>query len=134
MNFKKLAIGGVIVVSAIALSACNKTAPQNQNTTDTGDSSPSNDQATGAEISYDGSSFAPASLKVKAGQTITVKNTSSGSVSVNSAPHPTHTSFPELNLGPIDAGQSKTLTLSKADTYTYHNHLNSSQKGTIIVE
>lgn len=136
MKFKKFAVLGVIVASALVLSACKanvgtqgSNTGSNQNVSDQGGT-----QVAGSEIDYTDSGFSPTTLNVKVGQTITVKNSSSSAMSFNSDPHPVHTSFPELNLGKIDAGQVKTLTLSKAGTYTYHNHLNPSQKGTIVVQ
>lgn len=136
MKFKKFAVLGIIVTSAVMLSACKANVSSQGSATGASSNSASQgaNQVVGSEIDYTDSGFSPANLNVKAGQTITIKNTSSGAMSFNSDPHPVHTSFPELNLGRIDAGQSKTLTLTKAGTYTYHNHLSPSQKGTIVVQ
>ncbi len=135
MKFKKFAALGIVLVSAVALSACKSNVATQSSTsgTDASAESSSSQQATG-EIDYTDSGYTPATLTVKVGQTITVKNSSSAAMSFNSDPHPIHTSFSELNLGKIDAGGSKTLTLNKAGTYTYHNHLKASHKGSIVVE
>lgn len=85
-------------------------------------------------ISYNGSSFSPSSLTVKVGDTIKIANQSSTALSFNSNPHPVHTDEPELNVGAIDAGQSKTFKVTKLGSWGYHNHLNPSQTGTIVVQ
>ena len=87
-----------------------------------------------ATISYDGSAFEPASVTIKAGQSVKVVNNSQRELDFESDPHPEHTAEPELNAGDIDPGQSKTFTATKAGTWGYHNHLNNSQKGTVIVQ
>ena len=85
-------------------------------------------------ITYTDSGFSPAQVSVKVGDTVTFKNDSKASVQVNSAPHPAHTQFPELNVGSIAAGESKSVKLTIAGTKKYHNHLNPSQSGSIVVE
>lgn len=78
--------------------------------------------------------YSPAVLTIKAGTTVTWVNKSSEEATVNSNPHPTHTDYPPLNLGSFADGASLTLTFPQAGTYGYHNHLNPSEKGTIIVQ
>ncbi len=130
MNLKKISILGAIGLSAIVLSGCNvkkaATGSQNQSS-----SSAVSDSA--VVVNYGADGFEK-SVNAKVGQQIAFKNSSTGNVQVDSDPHPTHTLYPELNLGVIAAGQSKSVSFSKAGTYTYHNHLNPSQKGTIIVQ
>lgn len=135
IDFKKLAVLGVIFSSAIILSACNlyKTSSTNTNQ----ESTPQ--QATespvgGNVITYSDSGFSPAQLKVKVGEAVQFKNDSTSSVQVNSAVHPTHTLYPELNIGSIAAGESKSVAFTQAGTYKYHNHLNASENGMIVVE
>ncbi len=78
--------------------------------------------------------FSPTSLTIKAGQTVTWVNKSGEAATINSAPHPVHTSYPPLNLGNFPDGGTLSLTFDKPGTYGYHNHLNPSEQGTIIVE
>ncbi len=85
-------------------------------------------------ITYSEDGFNPANLTVKVGNTVTVKNTSSQSMQLESDPHPTHTKGSKLNAGVIAAGESDTFTVYKIGTFGYHNHLNPNQTGTIIVE
>lgn len=80
------------------------------------------------------SGFSPATLTIKAGQTVTWTNKSGEEATVNSDPHPVHTNYAPLNLGQFADGQTLTLTFSTPGTYGYHNHLNPSERGTIIVQ
>lgn len=125
-----LIIGGVIWF-AIANQPKNNNSSQNQTPiTENNDTS----KTPAATITYNGSTFSPDTVTVKAGDAIKVVNSSSDELNFDSDPHPVHTDDPELNAGPIAAGQSKTFTVSTKGTWGYHNHLDSSQRGTIIVQ
>lgn len=79
--------------------------------------------------------FTPQTITVKTGSSITWTNTDSASHTVNSDPHPTHTISSLLNqIGLIKSGESKSLTFPAAGIYKYHDHLNPSSSGTVIVE
>lgn len=78
--------------------------------------------------------FSPASITVKVGESVVWENMSGSMATIDSNPHPVHTSYEPLNLGEFPDGRAISLTFSQAGTYNYHNHLNSSQTGTIIVE
>lgn len=97
-------------------------------------SNTSQPSASVATITYGNSGFSPSTITVKAGSTITIKNNSSGDLQFDSDPHPVHTDDPELNVGAVAPGQSMTFTVSEKGTHGYHNHLNSSDTGTIVVE
>lgn len=85
-------------------------------------------------VTLTSSGFSPATLTIKAGDAVTWVNNNGANATVNSAPHPAHTDYPPLNLGVFADGQSLSLTFNKAGSYKYHNHLNSAQFGTIVVE
>lgn len=87
-------------------------------------------------ITYTNGVFSPDSVTINSGDQVQFLNTdTSKSVNVASDPHPTHTDLPILNIGVIGVGQSSAaVTLTKTGTFGYHNHLSSSQKGTIIVK
>lgn len=86
------------------------------------------------EVSYNGSSFSPSSLKIKAGDIVTFKNTSNDELWVASNPHPVHTDYPEFNSkNLIPTGQTFDFKFIKVGTWGYHNHRNTSVTGTIIV-
>lgn len=83
-------------------------------------------------ITQDG--FEPKTITIPQGSRITWTNTSNAVSSVYSASHPTHLIFPPLNLGEIAPNNTVSLGILTKGTYKYHNHLNPTQTGTIIVE
>lgn len=85
-------------------------------------------------ISFTDKGFVPQTVTIKSGMAIRWKNESGETASVNSDDHPANRKFPELNLGRFAKNESLTHTFSKPGTYTYHNHLTPTQKGTIIVQ
>ena len=78
--------------------------------------------------------FDPQTVTVKAGTRVVWMNKSGGSVFVASNNHPTHLLYPPLNLGQFADGSSVQLVFDKPGSYGYHNHLNPSQTGTIVVQ
>ena len=124
-----LGLGGFLLLS-------NKTSnTKTENTVQKQNSNPT--QAvnnTTSSVSITSSGFEPATVKIKAGTRVVWTNKSGGPVTVNSDPHPTHTLWPFLNLGKFDDGGSVSVVFEKPGTYTYHNHFNPEQKGTVVVE
>lgn len=86
-----------------------------------------------SSITYSSAGFEPSTITINAGDTVTWTNQSGSDVSVNSAPHPTHTDYPPLNIGVIVNGASASLAFPTAGTYKFHNHLNPSHYGSITV-
>lgn len=86
------------------------------------------------EVTLNANGFFPVTLTIKAGTKIVWANKSGGMATVNSDPHPQHTDYPSLNLGRFNDGGTLELVFDKAGTYKYHNHLDASQTGTVIVE
>jgi len=106
-----------------------------QNSTTPASTSPAADtQAVAATIEYSDNGFSPQTVTVKSGQSIAIKNDSSSDVQFDSDPHPVHTTNKELNVETVAPGEVKTFTVTKTGSYGYHNHLNPSQQGKIIVE
>lgn len=81
------------------------------------------------------SGFSPASVTVKKGTAVKFINKSSTPMSVASDPHPTHTNYPEFDqYKSTFKGKSEyDFTFEKVGTWGYHNHLNPSQTGTVMV-
>lgn len=98
------------------------------------DSSSTAGEAPAVTIMYNGSSFQPNSGTLKAGQTVKVVNQSNQPLDFDSDPHPVHTDNRELNAGDIAPGESKTFKITQKGTWGYHNHLNASQRGSLMVE
>jgi plastocyanin len=78
--------------------------------------------------------FEPASLTIKAGQTVVWLNKSGAAATVNSDNHPLHLLYSPLNLGKFEDGEKLQLTFEKPGKYGYHDHFHASKRGVIIVE
>lgn len=94
-------------------------------------------------VTYTDSGYSPATVTVKKGETVTWKNNSSHSMWTASALHPTHSIYPTTGgcLGStfdacagIAAGATWSFKFDAAGTWKYHNHVDSSHYGTVIVE
>jgi len=83
-------------------------------------------------VLYNGNTFAPPSVTIKAGQTVVFRSTSSASMWVASDPHPVHTDLSGFDQQSI--GEEYSFTFQKAGTYRFHNHLAPSHSGTIVVQ
>lgn len=108
--------------------------PASSNLSTNTNPSANTDQTGATTITYSNNGFSPSTLTVKAGTIITIKNTSSRLMQFDSDPHPAHTDDPELNAGSIVPGDSKTITVTVTGSHGYHNHLNPSDTGTLIVQ
>lgn len=97
-------------------------------------STKNSDKAAAATITYSDSGFSPSKTTVKSGDTVAIKNTSSADMQFDSDPHPVHTADEELNVGAVSPGETMTFTVTTKGTFGYHNHLNPSDKGTIVVQ
>ena len=89
---------------------------------------------TQTEVKITPAGFEPATITIKAGDTVTWKNVDAQMHDVSSAPHPTHTTYPPLNLGNISPTMSKSLAFPTPGTYKYHDHLTPSLRGTVVVQ
>lgn len=139
---------GIVVVLIVILAGWYLTKPKQQTETPqsaqapstTQSASPSSTASEGAMMKSENvvkitsSGFSPQSVTVKVGESVTWENTDSENHTVNSAPHPTHTAYPLLNLGVIKPGEKKSLTFPDAGTYKYHDHLNPSLTGSVTVQ
>ena len=108
---------------------------------ETGTGAPSGDTSGGGNqveenvVTYTDSGFSPSTLTVKAGDTVVFKNESSSAFWPASAVHPTHELYPEFDAkAAISLGSTYSFTFNRVGTWKYHNHLNASHTGTIVVE
>jgi plastocyanin len=102
--------------------------------------------STAHTVTYSNSGFSPATLTVKAGDTVTFVNQSSNRMWVASDPHPAHSGYsgttrtqhcPDTAGTAFDqcsAGNSYTFTFAKTGSWGYHNHAVDEDAGTIIVQ
>jgi plastocyanin len=130
---KKLIIAIVLVVVVAGGAYWFMQRNNNSSTTDARGSS-TNTAGQAEVITYSDSGFSPATLTAKSGDTITVRNTSSHDIQMDSNPHPIHTDDPDLNVGAVVASQSMNFMVTNKGTFGYHNHLNPAQKGTIVIQ
>ncbi len=86
------------------------------------------------EVTLTASGFSPATINVNKGDTVAWINKSGKNATVNSDPHPTHNLYPFLNLGQFPNSYTVQTVFKTPGTFTYHNHLNPSEKGTIVVK
>jgi plastocyanin len=156
-----LAVGGYLLLGqsgAPATPAAVDTSTQPQ-TTDTSAPTPTDTGSTGVSagadvmvgspvtVTYTDQGFSPKSVTVKAGQSVTFVDKASVPMWVASAPHPDHTGYDGTSRtthcaagytgpAPFDectTGASYTFTFNKVGTWPYHNHLSSSDFGTVVV-
>lgn len=89
------------------------------------------------------SGFSPNPLKIKVGETIIFKNDGSRPIWVASAVHPTHNVYPTTggcigstfdSCADIEPGKSWSFKFDFMGNWKYHDHLNASDYGSIIVE
>lgn len=146
-NFKLSGVAGILVVSGFLLAGCQKAAlapaPEAGVVTpviDASQSMPATDEAivgqggveqkiAVTEITIANMQFAPTSITVKAGSTVSVTNTDTSGHSVSSDDG---TSF---DTGIISQNETATFVApSESGTYTYHCTPHPMMKGTLIVE
>lgn len=144
IDFKKATILTAIASSALVLSACSlyKTSSSGETTgTDTGQQSQGQAQQQGqaaATVTFSDNGVSESTVTIKSGESITWVNSGSKAVDVASAPHPIHTNNSELTNGQfvlsLAPGASSTVTLTKKGTWGFHDHLNPSVGGKVVVQ
>jgi|GEM_PF-2182622 len=78
--------------------------------------------------------FDPAALTLKTGDKVNWINRDTAAHQIASDPHPSHTLLRELESGSLATNQVFNFTFTKAGTFSYHDHLNPTIKGTVTVE
>lgn len=85
-------------------------------------------------VLYTSDGFSPSSSPIKKGETVVFKNESNQQMWVASASHPVHTLYPEFDQrGIAEKGGSYSFMFDKTGTWKYHDHMNPSRNGTIVV-
>lgn len=97
-------------------------------------------------VTYTNDGFSPQTVTVNVGDTVRFENESSGGMWVGSDVHPTHSKYDGTSRtqhcadGGSDSfdqcgvGDVYEFTFDKTGSFGYHNHVNSSDNGTIVVE
>lgn len=85
-------------------------------------------------VKYTDSGFTPKEVTVKKGTTVTFVADGSKNMWVASAVHPTHQLLPGFEqLKSVGKGGSYEYTFVKVGTWKYHNHVNASDFGSVVV-
>lgn len=81
-----------------------------------------------------GQGFVPVRMEIEAGHTVVFVNASDGDFWPASNIHPTHKILPDFDpLGPVAPGQAWGFMFDEAGQWRYHDHLNPSEGGVVIV-
>lgn len=131
-----LGAGGYAAFHGSGSNAANPNANTSPTPSTSNDQAGSDTSATqvAATITFTGSGFTPSVTTVKTGDTVQVVNNSSQTLDFDSDPHPVHTDEPELNVGTIEPGKSKTFTVTHPGHWGFHDHLNPGLTGTLDVQ
>ena len=121
-NSLKAVTGAAFVAATLTIAACgddSPSAPSGGGNTGGGNTGP-----IGATITIGSNGVSPASVTVSPGSRVDFVNSSGGTRSMFSDPHPAHTDCTELNqVGTLGNGQSRaTGNLTAVRTCTYHDH------------
>lgn len=99
-------------------------------------------------VTYTDTGFSPKTLTVKVGTAVRFVNNSSGKMWVASNPHPIHNGYDGTTLAQhcaagsarsfdacvaIAPGAAYIFTFNKAGSWGYHNHMNVTDLGTVVV-
>jgi plastocyanin len=85
-------------------------------------------------VMYTDGGFGPEITTVKRGNVVTFVNESSRSMWVASAMHPTHQLLPGFDqLKSVGTSGTYEYTFTKVGTWKYHNHMNPTDTGTVVV-
>ena len=102
---------------------------------------------TSVTVTYDGNTFSPSTVTVSKGGTVNFVD-NSGTMWVASDPHPAHSSYDGTSrtthcaagytgAAPLDecsSGSNFSFTFNKTGSFGYHDHLNDSAQGTVVVQ
>ena len=92
----------------------------------------------GVLITHVNTGFTPVCVTVASGTTVVWSNQSDRPIEIGADPHPLHTGNREVSAGEfvleLAPGASAAATVTEPGTTGYHNHINSTFNGRIIVE
>ena len=102
----------------------------------------------GTNIDYNDFGFFPEKLTIKQGATITFTNRGANPLQPASDQHPAHTNYPGSNASKcpdetgtifdscqgFNTGETWSFTFNEIGIWGYHNHLNASHFGKVVVE
>ncbi len=88
-----------------------------------------------ATVRYTGRGFVPDKIEVEAGSMVSFINESSTVMWVASTPHPQHTDLPTFDqFRPYKPGSTYRYIFDKKGTWGFHDHINPSRGGMVVVK
>ncbi len=119
----------------------------NATTTNDGTGTPPTPEPKTVTVDYSATGFTPKTITIKQGDTVTFTNSSSGSMWVASAVHPTHEAYDGTTrtehcvAGAASAsfdqcanGATYSFKFDKVGSFNYHNHSAAQFTGTVVVQ
>lgn len=106
----------------------------------------SDEEANTVTVTYSASGFSPGEVRINTGDTVVFRDSGTGNMWVASAMHPTHTVYPGSDIDLCGTAQAAGIfdqcssgvefrfTFNETGTWAYHNHLQASHFGRVIVE
>ncbi|MFH1235309.1 MAG: plastocyanin/azurin family copper-binding protein [Parcubacteria group bacterium] len=119
-------------------SESNVNAASNANAGTTNTASPNTNTTSNQSVIVTASGFSPQTVTISVGQSVTWMNSDNRPHYVAPDEHPSHTAYPGIweddGSGNISSEELYAVRFNTAGTYTYHDHLNSSLTGTVVVQ
>ena len=85
-------------------------------------------------VSLTDSEYSPRSVTINVGDTVKFVNDSNGKMWTASGPHPYHTDYKGFDeKTAVNNGGTYSFQFLRAGHWSYHNHLNPAQNGTVVV-
>jgi plastocyanin len=138
MNIKligSIVIGALLITTGIVVLVDRNTRSSEKSQNTTQSNSGEKPVAGENEVIYTDSGFDPPSIVVAQGTTVTFINKSSGSVWPASDAYPTNLLYPEFNANKdIPADQVFSFTFNKVGTWGYHDDLDPTKTGKVVVQ
>ena len=133
-----LFLGGYLLLNGSKKSADTNNSSTNNNTSTNNSTNNSTTASDSVTVTYTNTGFTPFSVTLKKGGTLIWKNDANDQVQIGVNPHPVHTGNRAITNGEftldLNPGGTKTLTINDTGTFSYHNHLDPTESGTIIVQ
>lgn len=134
------ATAGLLIFGAVVLVGLNAQANSNTGSTNSAQTALTNpnpsatqDADVSATITYTGTGFEPNLVTIGVKKTVRIRNRSTRLLQFVSDPYPTQTDEPELNVGELKPGDSAKFFIGQKGDWGYHNALDPSETGRIIV-
>jgi plastocyanin len=146
---KSLVIGIILIIIVIGIFFLFPSTNDSPSSLQSSNNPPTLPPSSNNEISMSSSGFSPPTLTIQSGEIVKFKAIDSSNRWPASAMHPTHTVYPNSNINKcgtteeytifdscqgISEGENYEFTFTEIGEWGYHDHLQPSKFGKIIVE